>query len=1068
MKKIINLSARYPWLVLCFLGLVTLVALSRLPDLQVEITAEGMMVDDEPAVTLYQDTLETFGSEDVTVVYMEDPDLFEPGNLSLIRDVLARIEKIPQVSRTVSLFSMKYLRTLDGFVYTDPYLKEIPKSRQAANAVMQAALINPLVKRNLLSENGSVMAINVYFDMQEYQRGFDERVAHQMDLAIQPLKERFRRVFHLGNPSVRSAISEQIRVDQKVILPLALLVLVVTLGFTLRRWNAALIPLLTAGLSVLWILGLMAALGIPVNVMTSIVPALLIIVGSTEDIHLLSEYQRGIRGQRERRTAIEFMADNMGTAVTLTFLTTFLGFLSISINRIDLLQQFGVVTAVGLLLNFLITVTLVPVSLELTGRFSDESTLKRVGAGFEKLANRIFKRIFLFPRLLIAGLLMLMVVCFYWATQIQVNNNVLDYFEPDSKLPQQAHALHRNLSGMQALSIVLTGSEGTFLQVPYLESLNDFQEYLQDTGLFDKSFSFADFIGVIHSGIDGQRPDTIYLPVRNEVVKEYMSLLDYQHAKPFVSADYSQARILVRHNISSSHQLNQAVEDIRNYAHQWLDPQLRVEVTGGSFLNSQAVDYMADGQVRSLLLMLFVIFGFVAALFMNLKAGLVAVIANLFPIVILFGVMGLFGFALDTGTTMVGAIALGICVDHTMHFMVRYQRLAHSGISEVAAIGRVISQEAVPIIATAFALAMGFATLMFSNFPPVARFGMLSGMVMLLALVSTFVVIPLMLRNTRLTTVWDLLSVKLKREVLEGCPLFKDMRPWQARRLVVLSQIQNFGRDEAVLMQGDRSQAMFVVLEGELEVWRTRTDGSAVHVTDYRAGDVFGVTSMVSGKERLTDVVAVQPVRALVLDWQDARRLARIFPRISARLHENLSTIIGNRLFDGEPERQSFKDELSGLYCASFLQELLTFIVNKANRYDESLCLVVFSVQDDGGIEQEYGRQALHWVLRVTAQIVKKELRRVDLFARWRSGKFFLMLPTTQASDLEKILLRIDAAVQQADFGVVPVVRLLVQWSVLQDGEQVEQFIERTERQVVRKIITYRTDTESRSWPATA
>jgi predicted RND superfamily exporter protein len=245
----------------------------------------------------------------------------------------------------------------------------------------------------------------------------------------------------------------------------------------------------------------------------------------------------------------------------------------------------------------------------------------------------------------------------------------MDYFEPTSSLPEQSHALHQNLSGMQALSIVVSGTEGTFLQVPYLEELVGLQEYLQETGLFDKSFSFADFIGVVHSGIDGQWPGTIYLPVRNEVVKEYMSLLDHQNAKSFVSADYSQARIIIRHDISSSHQLNQAVEGITDYARQWLDPALRIDVTGGSFLNSQAVDYMADGQARSLLLMLLVIFLLVAFLFMNLKAGLVAVIANLFPIVILFGVMGLFGFSLDTGTTMVGAIALGICVDHTMHFM---------------------------------------------------------------------------------------------------------------------------------------------------------------------------------------------------------------------------------------------------------------------------------------------------------------------------------------------------------------------------------------------------------------
>jgi diguanylate cyclase (GGDEF)-like protein len=809
---------------------------------------------------------------------------------------------------------------------------------------------------------------------------------------------------------------------------------------------------MTAGLSVIWTLGLMAAVDIPLNVMTSIVPALLIIVGSTEDIHLLSEYQVGLQQRSKHPQALEFMAANMGMAVTLTFFTTALGFLSIALNRIDLLVQFGLVTAIGLLINFLITLALVPLSLQLLQGISLARSGPRVSP-FETLANWGFRLIFKYPRIILSIILLMMAICFYGATKIEVNNNVMDYFEPASVLPEQAELLHRNLSGMQALSIVVTGTEGTFLQVPYLEELHNLQTYLDEAGWFDKTFSFADFIAVVHSGIDAQWPGTLYLPVRNEVVREYMSLLGHASAASFVSPDYHQARIIVRHNISSSNQLNQAIQEIIQYTDQWLDPALGVQVTGESFLNSQAVDYMADGQMRSLLLMLGVIFLLVAALFMNLKAGLIAVLANLFPIVILFGVMGYFGFALDTGTSMVGAIALGICVDHTMHFMVRYQRLAKHGLTEHESLARVMRQESIPIMATALALAMGFLTLTFSNFPPVVRFGVLSAMVMLLALIGTFVVIPLLLRNTRLITVWDLLSVKLRGEVLEQCPLFANLRSWQVRKLVVLSQIREFASDEAILLQGDKSMAMFVLLEGDVEVWRTRTDGSAVHVTDHHPGGVFGVTSMVSGRERLTEVVALQPVKVLVLNWVDVHRLARIYPRISAKLHENLSTIIGNRLFSRDMQEAVYRDEISGLYCGSFLQELMSFIVNKANRYDESLCLIIFSLQDEMGIERKYGRQALHWVLRKMAQAVKRVLRKVDLFARWRSGDFYLLLPTTDVSALQGIFVRIDEAIQETDFGIVPKVSVLIRWSMLDDGEDVDDFIARTESQEVMLIL---------------
>ena len=124
-----------------------------------------------------------------------------------------------------------------------------------------------------------------------------------------------------------------------------------------------LLPFCTAGLSLIWTLGFLGVMGIPINIMTSIVPALVVVIGSTEDIHLLAEYAAGIRVGQERSVAIRRMADNTGLAVLLTFVTTYVGFLSIALNDIELLKQFGLAASTGLLFNFIITVLLVPVIL---------------------------------------------------------------------------------------------------------------------------------------------------------------------------------------------------------------------------------------------------------------------------------------------------------------------------------------------------------------------------------------------------------------------------------------------------------------------------------------------------------------------------------------------------------------------------------------------------------------------------------------------------------------------------------------------------------------------------------
>jgi len=302
----------------------------------------------------------------------------------------------------------------------------------------------------------------------------------------------------------------------------------------------------------LWTLALMAALDIPVNVMTSIIPALLVIIGSTEDIHLLTEYRSASANRETKSRAFFVLARNMWLAVTLTFITTYLGFLSVSVGHLELLQQFGLVASTGLLFNFIITVLLIPAILKITNlRLSREVKVESLRF-FQKLATRVFGLTKNYRSAVIGILMAITVVSVYFATQVQVNNNVMDYFDDESQLAVQAEKIHQKLSGIQSFSIILSGTDGTFLQVPYLHELWNLQDFLKDTGYFDSSYSFADFIGILHSGLDSEWQDLIYLPDRNEVVREYMSLLDQESARTFVSPDFSQARIFV--GIISAHQ----------------------------------------------------------------------------------------------------------------------------------------------------------------------------------------------------------------------------------------------------------------------------------------------------------------------------------------------------------------------------------------------------------------------------------------------------------------------------------------------------------------------------------
>ena len=128
----------------------------------------------------------------------------------------------------------------------------------------------------------------------------------------------------------------------------------------------------------------MGKTGIPVTLLPFIVPSLLITIGSTEDIHILSEYLEGLREQNLKEKAVRYMASKIGTAVMLTAVTTFLAFLSISINEITILRQFGITAAFGLLVNPFITALLAPVYLRYLGPRKKEN-LPKTMADFNQL-----------------------------------------------------------------------------------------------------------------------------------------------------------------------------------------------------------------------------------------------------------------------------------------------------------------------------------------------------------------------------------------------------------------------------------------------------------------------------------------------------------------------------------------------------------------------------------------------------------------------------------------------------------------------------------------------------------
>ena len=739
MQRLLNLFSAHPWWVLAVLLLVSVGAASRLQHVQVHVSADELHVINDPERVYFEKIKKLFGDEEVILLVLEDDAVLEPEKLKVLQGVIGQLEAMPFVDRVESLFTIPHLRSVDGYLKTDPYLDELPETAEAAEAIEQRALESPFVRNVLLSQDGRTMAAAIVLDKALEEDEY--AVTAGIDEAIQGLAGVYDGFFAIGFPYVRVEIANKLGEEQGQLFPLAVGALLIALFILLRQVVDILTPILTSGLSILWTLGLMGVVGIPLNVVTSIVPILLIIVGSTEDIHLLAEFRRGQATGLGTDRALQHMAEKMGRTVLLTFVTTFAGFLSIGLSRIEVLWQFGLVASTGLLLNFVITITLIPALLRLTGGW-------RLGGAAAPITDRglvwaeAYWRGLRRHRIAVAGILGAAALgAALGIPRIELNHNATDNLADDSGVRAQVTQVSEQLAGMESVSIIIgSGIEDTFLKVRYLEELAEIQSFIAEQGVARSTTSFVDYLALMNGVL--QEVDGPRMPVNDDEVYELMIFLDHDHVKGYVTEDYSTARILVRHDISSTRALQAFMDDLRAFLDEKLDAGLDARITGDSVLTLSATRNMVAGQLQSVVLLLVFVVLTISILFTDLKVGLLAALPNVFPLIVLFGVMGYADIPLNVGTTMAAAIAIGLAVDDTIHFMHNFRRYFEQSGDPKLAVYQTLHTTGRAMLVTTIVLSLGFLIFVFATMKNLFNFGLLTAFTILMALVADYFVAP--------------------------------------------------------------------------------------------------------------------------------------------------------------------------------------------------------------------------------------------------------------------------------------------------------------------------------------
>lgn len=744
MDKLAKWIIRWPWITLGILLLITGFFLAGIPRLQIDNSVDSMLPADHPARLLYDDVNDTFGGTDVMVIAVHSEDIFSKTTLAQVIELTEAFQRLPGVDEVVSLSTAKRMDGEEGTLVVRDLMPTVPDTDEARDDLRAYVADQEMYVNNIISSDGLYAGIVV-----ELLPDIDDSAVYAGLRQVIDAQENADDIHVAGGPAVNAEMTTSMKGDLVQLIPFVLLVLAIVLYLSLRTVAGVILPLAVVLLTVIWTAGLMAWLGIPMAMISTTLPIMLIAIGVADAIHILTDYYAGLRGGEEKRSAIRTVVKHIGMAIVLTSITTLVGFLSLGTSPVQQVMQFGLFVGFGVMAALAITLTLIPAALEL-GRGPRRTTRKATKPSFSTRGLTLLSRFVVKRRkaLLIVGSV-LFVLAAVGGTRLVVETNTLRFFRPETPIRQATEVVDLSFGGSESLSIVVSGD----IKSPdVLNGMLDFQDWAKALPKVGYTASVADYVTQINEALHDNDPTERVIPqTRNAVAQEillYEMSSDPSDFARVVNYNYEQARIVLRMESLSSSELGELVQQVEDEVIRSADGQSDVGITGSSYLFKVLTDLLVSGQILSLLVSLLGVALVVGLIFRSVRFGLLSMIPLGFTITLNFGIMGWLNIPLDTATTMLASIAIGIGVDYTVHFLSKYRRELRAGRTSHDAVGETIQTTGRAISYNVMAVAAGFAVLLFSSFGPIATLGALVALSMGISGLAALTLLPAALMAT--------------------------------------------------------------------------------------------------------------------------------------------------------------------------------------------------------------------------------------------------------------------------------------------------------------------------------
>ncbi|MDB3870161.1 MMPL family transporter [Candidatus Thioglobus sp.] len=761
---------------------------SQLPNLTMDTSTEGFLHKTDSMRVAYDEFRDQFGRDEKLLVAIKTSNVFDLNFLKKLERLHVRLENelTPYITDVNSLINARNTYGDQESLIVEGLFEALPDTQEQIEPQKQRALNNPLLENLLFSEDQTFTTIVI--DTQTYslldadgnlivEQEEDEFADEPINIVqaeklyfsdaentilvnkaqqiIKDFEAEDFKIYLTGSAVIAGTLKQSMMEDTKTFIKISTIMIMIVLVILFKRLSGVILPLVAVFFTITATLSLMAITGTPFTIVTQIMPSFLLTVITGGAIHLLVIFYQELSKSQDTKASLRYAMGHSGLAIVMTSLTTAVGLWSFSFSELSPVADLGVFASSGILIGLLFNLVLLPALI--ASMKIKPHTVKEDSQAHTKMDTMLLSisRISTgYPKAIVMISTVIVIVAIFFASQLRFSHYPLEWFPEDHPSRVATEIVDDKLKGSITLEIVIdTGKENGLYEPVMLNKIQIATDYLNsiqtETYLVGKTLSLVDVLKETNRALNENKAEFYSIPQNKDLIAQELFLFENSGSddlEDFVDSSFSKARITVKVPYIDALEYNEFILQVQERLDQEFKGHAVVTLTGITTLLSVIMEKSIHSSAISYLIAFGLVTVMMVILIGNVKIGLISMIPNMLPILFLSTIMVIFDMPLDMFTMLIGAIALGLAVDDTVHFMHNFRRYELEFNDVDKAVRLTLMGTGRAITATSIVLSVGFLVLLFASMSSMFNFGVLTASAIFIALLADFFLVPAIMK----------------------------------------------------------------------------------------------------------------------------------------------------------------------------------------------------------------------------------------------------------------------------------------------------------------------------------